>query len=250
MNTHADKTQENKSQSVANGISQKQSSDKSTFQFVDNRPEAIAQRKLQEMANNSPQAKQATQLQEMASNSSQQKEINLFQNSEVAQLRSHYHYTDKNGHDGITANKTIWPSTEDGLAHTHYGKGHYFSDLDPQLDAMYMGMPEFAETLFNQLSKSNKDKMMYYVEVKTDDLPLEQQVDDKYGFPIHIFLNKSENNLDISNTFLSAGPTYFQQLADLGYDPRKFTGSLREKYKAPEPGPKVDYDKMGYWGVD
>ncbi len=52
MNTHADKTQENKSQSLANEISQKQSGGESTFQFVDNRPEAIVQRKLQAMADN------------------------------------------------------------------------------------------------------------------------------------------------------------------------------------------------------
>jgi hypothetical protein len=58
MNTHADKSQENKSQSVANGTPQKQGSSESTFQFVDNRPEAVTQRKLQEIANNSPQAKQ------------------------------------------------------------------------------------------------------------------------------------------------------------------------------------------------
>lgn len=68
MHTHADKTQENKSQSVANAVSQKKSVGESTFQFVDNRPEAIAQRKLQEMANNSPQVKQAAQLQAMADN--------------------------------------------------------------------------------------------------------------------------------------------------------------------------------------
>ena len=90
MNTHADKTQDNKSQSVANAISQKQSSGESTFQFVDNQPEAIAQRKLQEMANNSlrvmqlkafqdmannsPQAKQAAQLQSMADNYSAQEQ--------------------------------------------------------------------------------------------------------------------------------------------------------------------------------
>ncbi|MDX2508987.1 MAG: hypothetical protein QNK28_05475 [Desulfobacterales bacterium] len=66
MNTHADKTQENKSQSVAEGLFKKQSSGESTFQFVDNRPEAVAQRKLQEMANNSPQAMQLRAFQEMA----------------------------------------------------------------------------------------------------------------------------------------------------------------------------------------
>ena len=38
MNIHADKTQENESQSVANEAAQKQSSGESTFQFVGNRP--------------------------------------------------------------------------------------------------------------------------------------------------------------------------------------------------------------------
>jgi hypothetical protein len=74
MNTHADKTQEKKSQSVANTVSQKQRRGESTFQFVDNRPEAVAQRKLQEMANNSPQAKQAAQLQAMANHHSLQQQ--------------------------------------------------------------------------------------------------------------------------------------------------------------------------------
>lgn len=52
MNTHADKTPENKSQSVANTLSKKQIDSESTFQFIDNRPEAVAQRKLQDLANN------------------------------------------------------------------------------------------------------------------------------------------------------------------------------------------------------
>jgi hypothetical protein len=65
MNTHADKKQEHKSQSVSSASSQMKSSDESTFQFVDNRPEAVAQRKLQEMANNSPQVKQFKAFQEM-----------------------------------------------------------------------------------------------------------------------------------------------------------------------------------------
>lgn len=74
MNTHADKTQENKSQSVANDVSQKKSSSESTFQFIDNRSEAIAQRKLQEMANDSFHTKKAVQLQAMADNYSAQKQ--------------------------------------------------------------------------------------------------------------------------------------------------------------------------------
>ena len=70
MNTHAGKTPENKSQSVANGASQKQSGAESTFQFVDNRHEIVAQRKLHEIANSSPQTKQAAQLQAMTNNHS------------------------------------------------------------------------------------------------------------------------------------------------------------------------------------
>jgi hypothetical protein len=71
MNTHADKTQENKNESIASDTSQKQGSDESTFQFVDNRPEVVAQRKLQEMANNSQQVSQLKVFQDMANNSPQ-----------------------------------------------------------------------------------------------------------------------------------------------------------------------------------
>ncbi len=77
MGIHTDKALENKNQSISNRQVQMQRSGGSTFQFVDNRPEAVAQRKLQEMANNSPQAKQAKQLQTMADNhSAQQQQTN------------------------------------------------------------------------------------------------------------------------------------------------------------------------------
>lgn len=75
MNTHADKTQRNKSQSVANEISQKQSGcGESTFQFADNRTEAVEQRKLQVMANNSSQAQQLGVFQKMENDSLLEKE--------------------------------------------------------------------------------------------------------------------------------------------------------------------------------
>jgi hypothetical protein len=71
MNTYADKTQENKSRSVSAATPQLKNSSKSTFQFADNRPETVAQRKLQEMANNSPRAMQLKAIQDMADNSPQ-----------------------------------------------------------------------------------------------------------------------------------------------------------------------------------
>jgi len=70
MNIHTDKSQESKSLSVASDYSKKKS-DGSTYQFIDNRPETAAQRKLQEMANNSPQMKQLKAIQEKINNSSQ-----------------------------------------------------------------------------------------------------------------------------------------------------------------------------------
>lgn len=51
MYAQVEKPKEKKSQSVANAVAQKYSGGAFTFQFVDNRPEAFQQRKLQEMAN-------------------------------------------------------------------------------------------------------------------------------------------------------------------------------------------------------
>jgi hypothetical protein len=74
MNTHADKTQENKNQSVTNKVVRGLSGGESSFQFADNRPEAMVQRKLQKMTNNSLQVSQLIAFQEMANSSPHDKE--------------------------------------------------------------------------------------------------------------------------------------------------------------------------------
>lgn len=74
MKTQADSIQEDKSQSSSHGKFESQGGGESTFQFVDNRSEAIVQRKLQELANNSPHAKKIAQLQAMADNQSAQQQ--------------------------------------------------------------------------------------------------------------------------------------------------------------------------------
>ena len=66
MYKQVEKSKENKNQSVANEVSQKQGGGVSTFQFEDNRPEAAAQRKLKEIADNSQQVKQAAQFRKMS----------------------------------------------------------------------------------------------------------------------------------------------------------------------------------------
>ncbi|MDY6948846.1 MAG: hypothetical protein SXG53_24390 [Pseudomonadota bacterium] len=68
MNTHVEKTQGNKRKMVSHAAAGKRSDGESIYQFADNRLEALALRKLQDIADNSPQAKQAAQLQAMVSN--------------------------------------------------------------------------------------------------------------------------------------------------------------------------------------
>jgi hypothetical protein len=63
MKKRADKTQENKNQSVSAVRSGMEGSSEPISKFVDNRPEALVQRKLQEMANKNKQPKPATQFQ-------------------------------------------------------------------------------------------------------------------------------------------------------------------------------------------
>lgn len=79
MKTFADKTSENKSQAVAKGLPKLQSSSESTFQFVDNRPEAIAQRKLHEAIKNSPRVHQLKVYPEMANNSPHVNQLRTYQ---------------------------------------------------------------------------------------------------------------------------------------------------------------------------
>jgi hypothetical protein len=72
MNAHADKIQENKNQSVGIVVSQLHNSRESSIQFIDNRPEVIAQRKLQQLVNNNPQTQQIVKFQAMANSHSVQ----------------------------------------------------------------------------------------------------------------------------------------------------------------------------------
>lgn len=54
MNSRAVKTQDSKKQSATNGLIKLQNKAEGSFQFADNRPETIAQRKLQESISNNP----------------------------------------------------------------------------------------------------------------------------------------------------------------------------------------------------
>lgn len=55
MHTHAGKKQENNSKATAHTVASKNGSQRASLQLVNNRPEAIAQRKLQGVIDNKPQ---------------------------------------------------------------------------------------------------------------------------------------------------------------------------------------------------
>ena len=72
MYAQVEKSKKNKSSSIANSVAQKKSNRKQGFGFVDNRPEAVAQRKLQEMVNKNSQATRMVQRYEKVDNNSAQ----------------------------------------------------------------------------------------------------------------------------------------------------------------------------------
>lgn len=74
MNTYADPAHKNSSKSIANTTSKKLSDNLANFHLVDNRPEAVTQRKLQEIAINSPQVRRLTSFHEQVNNSSRVKQ--------------------------------------------------------------------------------------------------------------------------------------------------------------------------------
>lgn len=70
MKTHASKTRENKSRSISQIKSGRQSSENPGLHFTDNRPETVTQRKLNDMANNRQHAQQAAQLKAISNSGS------------------------------------------------------------------------------------------------------------------------------------------------------------------------------------
>jgi hypothetical protein len=79
MNTHTDTTSESRSQAVANTLPRQQSGDELSAMLTDDRPEAVAQRQLQETINNSPRVAQLRAYKEMANSSAQVKQLRAVQ---------------------------------------------------------------------------------------------------------------------------------------------------------------------------
>lgn len=105
MATYAHETLENKSKSVSNRNSEAQNNGKSTFQFADNRPEAVTQKKMQQIANTNlyvskhrsfqnaslhrPKNNQVSQLQEIVHNQTSQKEQPIQEKKDDTEASDH-----------------------------------------------------------------------------------------------------------------------------------------------------------------
>ena len=68
MPVHVGQDQKNKNQSKTNTVAQRRRANEQTYQLVDNRPEATAQRELHELTNNSPRVSQLKSIQAKADN--------------------------------------------------------------------------------------------------------------------------------------------------------------------------------------
>lgn len=134
MTTHADKTQNTKSQQTSNVSAKSQGVQELGLQLVDKGRETTAQRKLQEMANQSPQVKQLRVFQEIANN--HPKENNAVQFQEIADNYSSQKspFQKKENNTGLPDNLKSGIENLSGYSMDDV-KVHYNSEKPAQLQA-------------------------------------------------------------------------------------------------------------------
>jgi hypothetical protein len=114
----------------------------------------------------------------------------------------------------------------EGKEHTHYGRGIYFTDLDPFFDAAWLGKKNMAEEFFGKLGASNRNKMQYFFEIDVDDdeYPLRVVNWDTPDSPYspRIWIVERDTPMPIVDRIRDRGRSYFQQVEDL-----------------PQPGPPI-----------
>lgn len=134
MNAQADKTGENKNQSLANEHIQKQGGGESTLKFVDNRPEAIAQRKLQEVIDHSPKSVQLKAFQNVSGNSPLEKQTSQLQSLADGNSSEKVYIQKKENKTGLPDNLKSGVENLSGYSMDDV-KVHYNSDKPAQLQA-------------------------------------------------------------------------------------------------------------------
>ncbi|MFN6944919.1 MAG: DUF4157 domain-containing protein, partial [Cytophagaceae bacterium] len=135
MNTYADKKTENINRAGVNKYSHKQANSESAYPFIDNRPEAATQKKVQEMAHNSPQVRQMKASQEIANNSPQSKQAAQLQAMVNGYSARQYKPIQKNGNNtGLPDDLKAGVENISGYSMDDV-KVHYNSDKPAELQA-------------------------------------------------------------------------------------------------------------------
>jgi hypothetical protein len=144
MNTPADKTSESKTLSTTNSVAELQDGGPSTLQLVDNRPEAVAQRRLKAIIANSPQMASQRAIQAKIANSLvQPKPLQRMENeeplqakfeAEPAQLEATAEVTPRPNNTGLPDNLKLGIENLSGISMYHE-KVHYNSYKPAQLQA-------------------------------------------------------------------------------------------------------------------
>ncbi|KAI0847368.1 hypothetical protein F5Y00DRAFT_241846 [Daldinia vernicosa] len=68
------------------------------------------------------------------------------------------------------SSKSIFPSTAEGMKHTHYGKGVYFTTIWPsEIGLSGDGGYESTRRIFNDVTAHSIERMQYYIGVSIDE---------------------------------------------------------------------------------
>jgi len=135
MNAHTDKTHENKNYAVEDFKFKKKNNGESAFRLSDNRAQAIAQRKLQEIAGDSPQVAQLRRIQNIANKSPQAKQAAKLQTiADNYTARQRQPVQKKENNTGLPDNLKSGIENLSGYCMDDV-KVHYNSDKPAQLQA-------------------------------------------------------------------------------------------------------------------
>jgi hypothetical protein len=182
--------QRNKSQSVANAVAQKQGGGVSTFQLADNRPEAVAQRELQEMANNNTRAMKLSPFQGKVNfkDSQSATTLQLTKNAEEMPGIDGFRYDDiidwngnPGNHNGVEfiVNNNIESMMANLNPHRVYYNPINVGQMTPQA-RYFMIMHELSHIHYQHPGNSHPESMLN--ETQADDTAL---VNAMTHFPVH-----------------------------------------------------------------
>ncbi len=200
MNSSADKSQMAPNQSAASDVSRSNSYSKIDNQFIDNRPESAAQRKLYEIANNSYQISQFKKIQEITNNIQPHTALSVnegFQDNTVPFFNKEESINSIS--DGVIQGVFQYSHTT-GL-NTDSGR------TEEEITAFYKERGWELATVWSY------DGVQVYTDARNTQDAMSSMVSGNATMPVMIDVSRNMNG---SSTLL-VGPEYFNELMKSGY---------------------------------